>query len=185
MCKRFSKYIAAFDYFDKCLIVLSTTSGGFFLALFHTVIDAPIGIASASLSFVPLIPTEIWKKLIKITRNKNKKHNKIVVLAWSKLNSIKNTKSKALIDNEIIHEGFTTINKEEKICRKLKESIRMMKSQRRNIEKNKLIEDGKRVGTDEIIKHGEKNNNHLRSQYKTMISYCLTRQIREGEHLNW
>ena len=37
-----------------------------------------------------------------------------------------------------------------------------MKSQRSDIERKKLIEDGKRIGTDEIIK--QKTNNNLKSQ---------------------
>ena len=39
-----------FDYFDKSLIVLSIASGGVSIASFATVIGAPIGITSASLS---------------------------------------------------------------------------------------------------------------------------------------
>ena len=46
--------------------------------------------------------------------NKKKKHNKIVMLVWSKLNSIESKISEALINNEIIHEDFMTIiNKED------------------------------------------------------------------------
>ena len=48
MSKRFSKYIAFCDYFDKSLIVLSATSIS--IASFATVIGTPVGIASASLS---------------------------------------------------------------------------------------------------------------------------------------
>ena len=51
------------------------------------------------------------------------------MLASSKLNSIKSTISKALIDNEISHEVFAAIINEEGNYRKLKESIRIMKSQ--------------------------------------------------------
>ena len=40
----------------------------------------------------------------------------------------------------------------------------MMKSQRSNIERNKLIEDDKRIGIDEIIKQNERINNNLKSQ---------------------
>ena len=40
---------------------------------------------------------------------KKKKHNKIVMLARSKLNSIESKISKALMDNEISHESFETI----------------------------------------------------------------------------
>ena len=32
MIKRLSKYLASFDHFDKCLIVLSATGGSIFIA---------------------------------------------------------------------------------------------------------------------------------------------------------
>ena len=61
------------------------------------------------------ITTGIVKKLLKTTRNKKKKHNKIVMLARSKLNSIESKTSESLINNEISHEDFMTIiNKEKK-----------------------------------------------------------------------
>ena len=44
------------------------------------------------------------KKFLKTIRNKKKKHNKVVMLARSKLNSIESKISKALVDNEISHE---------------------------------------------------------------------------------
>ena len=43
------------------------------------------------------------KKFLKTIRNKKKKHNKIVMLARSKLNSIESKVSKALMDNEMSH----------------------------------------------------------------------------------
>ena len=48
MSKNLSKYIAAFDYFDKILIVLSDTSRGVSIISFVSVIIAPVGIARAS-----------------------------------------------------------------------------------------------------------------------------------------
>ena len=57
MSKRLSKYIASFDYIDKSLIVLSATSGNISIALFATVIGAPVGKASASLSLTVSIST--------------------------------------------------------------------------------------------------------------------------------
>ena len=82
------------------------------------------------------------KKLLKTTRNKKKKYNEIIMLARSKLNSIKIKISEALINSEISHEDFITIINEEKKYRELKESIRMMNSQRSDTEKNNLIEEG-------------------------------------------
>ena len=130
MSKRVSKYIASFNYFDKSLIVLSATSGGNFIASFATVIGTPVGMASASFSFSFVITTVIVKKLLKATRNKKKKHSKIVMLARSKLNSIESKTSKALINNEISHEDFKTIINEENNYRELNKNIRMMKNQK-------------------------------------------------------
>ena len=72
------------------------------------------------------------------------------MLARRKLNSIESTISKALIDNEISHEHFTTINNEEKNYRELKKSIRTMKSQTSDNEKTNLIEKCKRISVDKI-----------------------------------
>ena len=57
------------------------------------------------------------------------------MLGRSKLTSIESEISEALINNEISHEDFMTIINEEKNFRELKESIRMMNSQRGNVEK--------------------------------------------------
>ena len=126
MSKKLSKYISFFDYFDKSLIVLSVTSGSVSLASFATVIGAPIGITSASLRLAFSLCTGLVKKLLKATRNKKKKHNKIVMLARSKLNSIESKISEALINNQISYEDFITIINEERNYRDLKESIRVM-----------------------------------------------------------
>ena len=48
------------------------------------------------------------KTFLKTIRNKKEKHNKIVMLARNKLNSIESKISKALMDNEISHEDFET-----------------------------------------------------------------------------
>ena len=56
------------------------------------------------------------------------------MLARSKLNSIESKISEALINNEISHEDFMTILNEEQKYRESKESIRMMNSQRSDVE---------------------------------------------------
>ena len=50
-CKKLSKYVAAFDYIDKVLIVLSTTSGGICIISYASVVGAPIGITGANLLY--------------------------------------------------------------------------------------------------------------------------------------
>ena len=81
MSKRLNKYIASFDYFGKSSIVLSETSGSISIASFARVIGTPVGITSASLSLLFSLSTGIVKKLLKTTRNKKKKYNKIIMLA--------------------------------------------------------------------------------------------------------
>ena len=126
MSKRLSKYIASFDYFDKPLIILSVTNGSISIASFATIIGAPVGIVNASFSLAFSISTGIVIQLLKTTKNKKKKHNKIVMLARSKLNNIESKISEALINNEISHEDFMMIINEEKKYRELKESVKMM-----------------------------------------------------------
>ena len=70
------------------------------------------------------------------------------MLASSKSNSVESKISEVLINNEISHEDFITIINEEKNYRELKESIRMTNNQRSEIEKNYLIEEGKKIGID-------------------------------------
>ena len=162
MSRRYSKYIASFDYFHKSLIVLSVVTGSISIASFATVIGAPVGMMSASCSLAFSVTTGFVKTLLKTTRNKKKNHNKVVMLARSKLNSIESKISEALINNEISHEDFMTILNEEKKYRELKESIRMMNSHRSDAEKVSLIEEGKKIGINEVIKRNEIINNSLK-----------------------
>ena len=138
------------------------STGSISIDLFATVIGAPVGIASASFSIAFSISTGLIKKILKTIRNKKKKHSKILMLARSKLNSIESKISKALVDNEIKHEDFTTIIDEEKKYRELKESIRMMNSQRSDAERINLIEEGKKIGINKVIKQNEFINNSLK-----------------------
>ena len=46
--KKLGKYVPAFDYIDKVLIVLGATNGGVSINSFTSVVGAPVGRASAS-----------------------------------------------------------------------------------------------------------------------------------------
>ena len=67
------------------------------------------GIASACFTLIFSISTGIIKKLLNITRKKNKSHDKILVIAKSKLNSIEPLISQALNDLDISHEELKNI----------------------------------------------------------------------------
>ena len=75
---------------------------------------------SWSLTLIFSLTTGIVKKLLNIIRNKKKKHDKILVLAKSKLNSIETLISQAWIDLDISHEELITILKEKDKYKRMK-----------------------------------------------------------------
>ena len=81
MSKNLSNYIASFEYLDKPLIVLSVATGNISIASLATAIGAPVGIMSASCSLAFSMTRGFVKRFLKTIRNKNKEHNKIVMLA--------------------------------------------------------------------------------------------------------
>ena len=110
--KKLGKYVAAFDYTDEILHVLSATNGGVSIISFATVIGFPVGIASVSFTLIFSLTIGIIKKLLITTRNKKKKHDRIFVLTKIKFNSIETLVSQALVDTETSHAKFTSILKE-------------------------------------------------------------------------
>ena len=90
-------------------------------------------------------------------------------MARSKLNSIESKIFKTLINNENSYEDFMIIINEERNYGELKENIRMMNSQRSDTEKFNLIEEGKKIGIDEVIKRNEIISSSLKSQTKNNV----------------
>ena len=122
--KKLSKYVTAFDYIDKILIVLSATTGGVCISSHATVVGAPVGIGSAGFTVVFSLAIGIIKKLLSTRRNEKKKYNKTLVLAKSKLNSVETLVSQALIDMEISLEEFIVTLKGKDKYEKIKENVR-------------------------------------------------------------
>ena len=106
------------------LIVVSATSGRICIIYSESVAGAPVGMAEASFTLIFSLTTGIIKKLLSITRNKKKKHDKILMLAKSKLNSIKPLISEVLIDMDLSHDEFVTILKEKDKYEKMKDNLR-------------------------------------------------------------
>ena len=76
--EKLNKYVTAFDYIDKVLVVLSTTSTGVSIISFTSTVGEPVGTASASFTLIFYLTTGIVNKLLNITRNKKKKHEKFL-----------------------------------------------------------------------------------------------------------
>ena len=122
--KKLNKYVTTFDYIDKIFIISSATSSELSIISFASTIGVPVGIASASLTLIFPLTIGIVKKLLNITRSKKKKHDKIIMLAKSKLNRIETLIFQALIDQDISHGEFIRILKENDKYEKIKENLR-------------------------------------------------------------
>ena len=122
--KKLNKYVTTFDYINKILIVLSATSSEVSIISFTSIIGASVGIASAILTLFFSLTTGIVKKLLNITRNKKEKHDKVLMVAKSKLNSIETLISQALTDLDMSHEELTTILKEKDKYERMTENLR-------------------------------------------------------------
>ena len=94
------------------------------IASYASVVGIPAGITGASLTLVFAIGTGISKSLLKLTKKRKKKYNKIIVLAKNKLNMIDTLLSSALNDFEISHEEFTNVINEANFYENIKENIK-------------------------------------------------------------
>ena len=136
--KKLNKYIVGFDYIDKIFIALSASSGALSITSHATVVGIPVGIASASLTLIFTISTGVNKSLLQITKKRKKKHNKIISLAKSKLNTIDTLLSSALNDSKIGHEEFTNIITEKNTYENIKEDIKDIKEENSTAEPSSL-----------------------------------------------
>ena len=126
--KKLNKYLVSFDYLDKIFIILSASFGTLSTASYASVVGIPAGITGASSTLVFTISTGISKSLLKLTKKRKKKHNKIIVLAKNKLSTIDTLLSSALNDSEISHEEFTNIINEENVYENIKKILKVWQS---------------------------------------------------------
>ena len=136
--KKLNKYVVNFDYLAKIFIALSASFGTLSIASHATVVGIPVSIAAASLTLIFMISTGINKSLLQVTKKRKKKHNKIIALAKSKLNTIDTLLSSALNDSKISHEEFTNIITEKNIYENIKENIKDIKEENSTAEPSSL-----------------------------------------------
>ena len=123
--KKLNKYLVSFDYLDKIFITLSASFGTLSIASsYASVVGLPAGITGTSLNLVFTLGTGISKSLLNLTKKRKKKHNKIIVLAKNKLNTIDALLSSALNDSKKSHVEFNNIITEKNIYENIKENIK-------------------------------------------------------------
>ena len=88
------------------------------------------------MTLVFTIGTGISKSLVKLTKKRKKKHNKIIALAKNKLNTIDTLLYSALNDSKISHEEFTNIITEANIYENIKENIKELTTESSEKEKS-------------------------------------------------
>ena len=93
MSKKRKKVCATRDYIEHFLILASTVTGCVSISAF-----VPIGITTSAIRLKIFSIAAAIKKYKSIIKKKKKKHDKIVLLAKSKLNNIEVLISKALIN---------------------------------------------------------------------------------------
>ena len=100
---------------------MSASFGTLSIASYASVAGTPAGTAGSSLTLIFTIGAGISKLLLKVTKKRKKKHNKIIALAKNKLNMIDTLLSSALNHSEISHEEFSNIITETNIYENIKE----------------------------------------------------------------
>ena len=133
--KKLNKYIVSFDYLDKIFITLSASFGTLSIASYASAVGTPSGIVGSSLTLIFTIGTGINKSLLKVTKKRRKKHNKIIALAKNKLNTIDTLLSSAVNDSDISHEEFSNIITEANIYENIKENIKELTAEPSSLER--------------------------------------------------
>ena len=110
MSKKHKKVCKVLNYIEHLLIVIFTITGCVFISAFASSVAISIGIMSSAIGVKIWIITVEVKKYKSINKKKMSKHDKIVLLAKSILNSIEVLLSKVLIDSDIGHDEFVLIN---------------------------------------------------------------------------
>ena len=125
--KSTKRFVQLLNYIEFFLILATTITGSVFIVAFAPLIGIPIGIASSEIGLNICAITAGIKKDKSIIKKKEKKHDKMVSLAKSKWNTIEVLISKSLIDSNISHNKFVSINNVLKEYEKMKEEIKKLK----------------------------------------------------------
>ena len=126
--KSTKKFCTTLNYIEHFLILASTITGCVSISVFASLIGITMGVASSAIGLKICAVTGGIKKYKSVIKKKKKKHDKIVLLAKSKLNRVKVVFSKSLIDSNISHHEFVLINNVLKEYDEVKEEIKNLKT---------------------------------------------------------
>ena len=108
------------------LILASTVTGRVSISAFTSLVSVPVGITSSPVKLKIYAITTGIKKYKSIIKKKKKKHNEIVLLGKSKLNTIEDLIFKALNNSYISHDKFVSLNSESKEYNEREQEIKRL-----------------------------------------------------------
>ena len=108
--KKHRKVFPTLNYIAHFLILAPTITGCVSISVFASLLGISIGITSTAVELKICVTTAGIKRYKSIIKKKKKKHDKVVLLAKSKLNSIDVLIFKALVDSVISHDEFVLMN---------------------------------------------------------------------------
>ena len=111
MSKKHEKVCTTLNYIEHLLMLASPITGCISISAFVSLLCIPIGITSSSIGLKICAIAAGIKECKSIIKKKKKKCDKRVFLAKSILNSIVVLISNALIDSNITHDEFISVNK--------------------------------------------------------------------------
>ena len=100
------KVCTILNYTEHFLILASTIAGCISISVFASLLDIPVGITSSAIALEICAIAAGIKKYKSIIKKKKNKHNKTILSAKYKLNSIEVLISKVLIDSNISQDEF-------------------------------------------------------------------------------
>ena len=124
MSRKHKKVCTTLNYIEHFLILASAIAGCISISAFVSLLGIPIGITSSVVGLKICAVTAGIQMYKSIVKKKKKKHDKMVLLTKTKLNSIEVLISKALIHSNISHDDFVLINNVLKEFDKMKKEIK-------------------------------------------------------------
>ena len=128
MSRSHRKVCTTLNYIQHFLTLSITIISCISISAFTHLIGISIGITRSAIGLKICTKTTGIKKYKSTIKKKKKKNDKMILLSESKLNSIKASISKAVIDSVLSHDSFVLTNKMQTEYDEMKEEIRHLKT---------------------------------------------------------
>ena len=128
MSRNHKKVCKTLNYIEHFLLLASTIAACISISAFTSLLGIPIKITSSAIGLKIRAITGGIKKHKSIIQKKKKRHDKMILLAKSKINSIEVLISEALINSIISHDEFVLTNNILKEYNKMKDEIKNLKT---------------------------------------------------------